>query len=59
MARPRINLSKEMLFDLYGQHKSWHKVADVLGITHPTVYRRLAEWGIDKPIPVSQKYTCK
>ena len=58
MARPRIELKKEVVFDLFSRYGSWYKVADELGVTHPTIYRRLSEWGVNE-IKLSRKYSCK
>ena len=59
MARPRIELSKELLLEMFDKYHSWLVVADILGVTHPTIYRRLSEYKISKFYPLNAYYTCK
>ncbi len=53
VGRPKKEITKEMLFDLYSKHENWYTVADALGISKSTLYRRLHEYGI------SRFYGCK
>lgn len=46
MGRPKINITKEVLLNMYTQYKDWYVVADKLGVSTATVYRRLAEFEV-------------
>lgn len=48
MGRPRKNISRDLLLSLYEDKQDWTKVAEVLGVSHMTVYRRLREFGITR-----------
>ena len=48
VGRPKVDLSKEMLMELYKEMKTWDKVANYLAISQMTIYRRLKEYGIKK-----------
>ena len=45
--RPRLDVDKEDILSLRRLNYSWTKIARVLGISRPTLYRRLHEYGID------------
>lgn len=49
--RPRIVITKEQLEKLYECYRDWYKVAEKLGVSTMTVYRRLSEYGIKKKDP--------
>jgi transcriptional regulator with PAS, ATPase and Fis domain len=46
MGRPKIIITKELLLQLYAKHGDWYTVADKLGVSHQTIYRRLAEYSV-------------
>lgn len=48
MARPRKNITPEILIELFHSYHDWTIIAKVLGVGRSTVYRRLKEFGIAK-----------
>lgn len=48
VGRPRKKITKELLIDLYDNYKNWYTVAEQLGVSNVTVYRRLNEYGISR-----------
>lgn len=46
MGRPRIQITRELLVKEYEKHQRWDKVAESIGVSHSTVARRVAEYGI-------------
>ena len=47
VGRPRIDVSEDDILALSQLNYSWSKIADVLGISRCTLYRRLGEFDID------------
>ena len=47
VGRPSINVSEDDILFLKGLNYSWTKIADILGISRRTLYRRLEEFSID------------
>ena len=47
VGRPCIDVSKDDILVLKGLNYSWTKIADILGISRRTLYRRLEEFNID------------
>ena len=48
MARPRKNITPEILIELFRSYHDWIAVAQNLGVGQATVYRRLNEFGLAK-----------
>jgi len=46
VGRPRVDVSKEDIVDLRKLNYSWSKIAEMLGISRQTLYRRLEEYNI-------------
>lgn len=44
--RPSFKIPQEMLEDLRGFGFSWQKIADILGVSRWTIYRRVQEYGL-------------
>ena len=44
--RPSFQIPQEMLEDLRGFGFSWQKIADILGVSRWTIYRRVQEYGL-------------
>ena len=47
LGRPRKLIEKEEIENLFQIHNSWHKVADILGISDKTLRRRRHEYGLN------------
>ena len=50
VGRPCIDVSKDDILVLKGLNYSWTKIADILGISRRTLYRRLEEFNIDSSV---------
>ena len=50
MAAPCIDVSKDDILVLKGLNYSWTKIADILGISRRTLYKRLEEFNIDSSV---------
>jgi len=48
MGRPRIEVNKDIIIDLYCKYKNWDIVANELGFSRATLYRRLKSFGIQR-----------
>lgn len=48
VGRPRKNITKELLIDMYNKYENWYRVAEQLEVSNVTVYRRLNEYGISR-----------
>jgi len=48
--RPKKDVSKENLLNLYGEYQNWQEVARVLNMSSATIYRRIKELNIQKSV---------
>lgn len=48
MGRPKIIITKDTLMQLYAKYGDWYTVANKIGVSNQTIYRRLAEYGVSR-----------